>query len=208
MGLPIQHAQVDRATDYFANDQLILTIGRFSYIDGRALVYFYKEISTIRIGNFCAVARNVSFYLRANHHVEWVTTYPIDLMPWPDEVPKPEEAHAKLDGDIIIGNDVWIGEGARFLPGVTVGDGAVIGAATVVTKDVPAYSLFAGNPGAVRRMRFADADIEFLLRLQWWNWPTEKIRRFAPLICSPRIEALREETEIQGGEGGRTPTLE
>ncbi len=93
------------------------------------------------------------------------------------------------------------------MPGVTIGNGAAIGAGTVVTKDVPAYALFAGNPGRVRKMRFADADIEFLLRLAWWDWPTEQIRRVAPLICSPDIEALRRHAEAGAGRPQQAEAL-
>ena len=153
------------------------------------------ELSSIRIGSFCSVATNTGFFLRTNHHPEWLTTYAMEMIPWPAETPKPAAAHARLKGDIEIGSDVWVGEGARFMPGATVGHGAVIGAGTVVTKTVPPYTLFAGNPGRVRKLRFAEADIEVLLRLKWWDWPTEKIRGLAPLLCSPDLEALRRAVE-------------
>jgi carbonic anhydrase/acetyltransferase-like protein (isoleucine patch superfamily) len=116
-------------------------------------------------------------------------------MPCPADGARPIAPHANLKGDIEIGSDVWVGVGAYFMPGVNVGHGAVIGAGTVVTKNVPPYALFAGYPGQVRKMRFTERNIEFLLRLKWWDWPTEKIRHFAPLICSTEIDKLRAETE-------------
>ena len=194
MEIPTSHAAVDRVTEYKMNEFPLLTIGRFSYIDGKAIIRYYEALSRVLIGAFCSVATGVQFFLRANHHLEWISTYPLREMPWPADVPKPAAAHSNLKGDIVLGHDVWVGEGVRFMPGVRVDHGAAIGAGTVVTKDVPAYSLFAGNPGRVRRMRFADADIEFLLRLSWWDWPTERIRRFAPLISSPNIAELRRQT--------------
>ncbi|HXP74650.1 MAG TPA: CatB-related O-acetyltransferase [Stellaceae bacterium] len=192
MAIPVSHHRpVDRPTEYTLNDYPVLSLGRFSYIDGQAWLHFYAELSSIRIGSFCSVATNTGFFLRANHHPEWLTTYAMELIPWPEETPKPAAVHARLKGDIEIGSDVWVGEGARFMPGATVGHGAVIGAGTVVTKTVPPYALFAGNPGRVRKLRFDEADIEFLLQLNWWDWPTEKIRGLAPLLCSPDLDQLR-----------------
>jgi len=198
MPLTVSHTAVDRPTVYNLNDFPLLTIGRFSYIDAPGTIFFFSEVSPIRIGNFCSIARHVSFFLRTSHRADWVTQYPLTAMPWPDGVARPQNPHLHGKSDIDIGSDVWVGEGVRFLPGVTVGHGAMIGTGTVVTKNVPAYTLVAGNPGAVRKSRFAERDVEFLLRLEWWNWPVEKMRRWAPLICSPRLDRLREELEKAG----------
>jgi len=198
MPLEISHTPADQPTTYSLGEYPLLTVGRFSYVDGFVTVFYFSELSPIRIGNFCSIARNVSFFLRTLHRTDWITQYPLAAMPWPEGVARPEDPHAHGKADIDIGSDVWIGEGTRFLPGVSVGHGAVIGAGTVVTKNVPPYALFAGNPGAVRKSRFAERDVEFLLGLEWWNWPTEKIRRWAPFICSPRIDALREALEKPG----------
>ncbi len=195
MEIPVSHAPVDRVTTFWFQDYPVLVVGRFTYLHGRSLIQFQNVLSPVRIGHFCSVANGASFFLRTDHHQDWVTTYPVHIMPWPPDVPKPVAAHDHHKGDIAVGSDVWIGEGARLMPGVTVGHGAIIGAGAVVTHDVPAYALVAGNPARVKKARFAEREIEILLRLQWWEWPTEKIRRFAPLICSRDIEGLRTHSE-------------
>jgi acyl-[acyl carrier protein]--UDP-N-acetylglucosamine O-acyltransferase len=85
---------------------------------------------------------------------------------------------------------VWIGHGAMILSGVTIGDGACIGAGSVVAKTVPPYAVVSGNPAQVRRMRFSPVQVEQLLRIRWWEWPIERIRAFAGQLCSPDIDAF------------------
>ncbi|MBE9013529.1 CatB-related O-acetyltransferase, partial [Pseudanabaenaceae cyanobacterium LEGE 13415] len=93
-------------------------------------------------------------------------------------------------GDTIIGNDVWIGYESMIMPGVKIGDGAVIAAKSVVVKDIPAYAIVGGNPATVIRKRFNDAEIARLLEISWWHWDIEKITQAIPLIMSNDIEAL------------------
>ena len=94
-------------------------------------------------------------------------------------------------GDIVIGNDVWIGYEAVILAGVTIGDGAVIGARAVVTKDIPPYTIVGGVPAKPIRKRFTQETIDLLLKIKWWNWPEERIRQHITEIQSERIEYLR-----------------
>ena len=94
-------------------------------------------------------------------------------------------------GDIVIGNDVWIGYEAVILAGVTIGDGAVIGARAVVTKDIPPYTIVSGVPAKPIRKRFSQETIDLLLKIKWWNWPEERIRQHITEIQSGRIEYLR-----------------
>jgi NDP-sugar pyrophosphorylase family protein len=100
------------------------------------------------------------------------------------------KGHPKTKGDVIIGNDVWIGAEAIIMSGVNIGDGAVIGARTVVTKDVPAYAISAGNPARVVKMRFDDKTTSRLLKLRWWDWDDAKIERYLPLMLSTEIEVF------------------
>lgn len=92
-------------------------------------------------------------------------------------------------GDTVVGNDVWIGSEAMIMPGVNIGDGAVIGARAVVTKDVQPYSVVVGNNQVVRQ-RFSDKEIETLLNIQWWNWPIEHIKQAMKVMCSSQVGAL------------------
>ena len=106
-------------------------------------------------------------------------------------MPKSEVASAwDNKGDIVIGNDVWIGYDAIIMAGVTIGDGAIIGTRAVVTKDVEPYSIVGGVPAKEIRKRFTPEEITRLLELQWWNWPIEKIRNSIPDIQSGNLEAL------------------
>ena len=146
----------------------------------------------LKIGRFCSVACGVKFvFTSANHTLRSLSTYtfPIFFEEWGLDVKNITKAWDNK-GNIIIGNDVWIGYGAVILSGVTVGDGAIIGARAVVTKDVPPYTIVGGVPARQIRKRFDDETIKKLLTLQWWNWDYEKIRKNIPAIQSGDIESL------------------
>lgn len=146
----------------------------------------------LKIGRFCSVACGVKFvFTSANHTLRSLSTYtfPIFFEEWGLDVKNITEAWDNK-GNIIVGNDVWIGYGAVILSGVTVGDGAIIGARAVVTKDVPPYTIVGGVPARQIRKRFDEETIKKLLTLQWWNWDYEKIRKNIPAIQSGDIESL------------------
>ncbi len=146
----------------------------------------------LKIGRFCSVACGVKFvFTSANHTLRSLSTYtfPIFFEEWGLDVKNITKAWDNK-GNIIIGNDVWIGYGAVILSGVTVGDGAIIGARAVVTKGVPPYTIVGGVPARQIRKRFDDETIKKLLTLQWWNWDYEKIRKNIPAIQSGDIESL------------------
>lgn len=144
------------------------------------------------IGKFCAIAKGVEFIMNgANHRMRSVTTYPFNIMGggWEKTTPKLEDL--PLKGDTVVGNDVWIGQNVTVLPGVKIGDGAIIGANSVVSKDVPPYCIVGGNPIKNIRKRFDDETIEFLLQLQWWNWSDEKIFANIELLCDGDITKIK-----------------
>ena len=145
------------------------------------------------IGKFCAIARGIEFIMNgANHRMCSVTTYPFNIMGggWEKATPKTEDL--PLKGDTVVGNDVWIGQNVTVLPGVHIGDGAIIGANSVVTKDVPPYSIVGGNPAKLIRKRFDDETIEFLLQLKWWDWTAEKIFENLEILCSGDLTKIKE----------------
>ncbi len=144
------------------------------------------------IGKFCSIACGAKFIFNcANHTLKSLSTYTFPLFFEEWGLPKSEVASAwDNKGDIVIGNDVWIGYDAVIMAGVTIGDGAIIGARAVVTKDVEPYSIVGGIPAREIRKRFAPDVIERLRELQWWNWQEEKIRKAIPAIQSGDIEAL------------------
>jgi acetyltransferase-like isoleucine patch superfamily enzyme len=176
---------------YFTNRVLTgerYEIGDYTY--GVPAVFPYFSHTRLKIGKYCSIAGQVSILLGGNHRVHWVTTYPFTyfLDEWPEANGMP--IHATSEGDVVIGNDVWIGQAAFILSGVTIGDGAVIGARAVVTRDVEPYSIVAGNPARLIRKRFDDKTIERLLDIRWWDWPVEKIKKNLHLICSNNLEEL------------------
>ncbi len=144
------------------------------------------------IGKFCSIACGAKFIFNsANHTLGSLSSYtfPLFFEEWGLE--KADVAQAwDNKGDIIIGNDVWIGYEALILAGVTIGDGAIIGARAVVTKDVAPYTIVGGVPAREIRKRFDDQTIARLLELRWWDWPQEKIRRNLPALTSGRIDGL------------------
>ena len=144
------------------------------------------------IGKFCSIACGAKFIFNcANHTLKSLSTYTFPLFFEEWDLPKSEVASAwDNKGDIVIGNDVWIGYDAIIMAGVTIGDGAIIGTRAVVTKDVEPYSIVGGVPAKEIRKRFTPEEITRLLELQWWNWPIEKIRNSIPDIQSGNLEAL------------------
>ncbi|RXE60960.1 GNAT family N-acetyltransferase [Muribaculaceae bacterium Isolate-004 (NCI)] len=157
-------------------------------------VLYHYPINNDRliIGKFCSIACGAKFIFNcANHTLKSLSTYTFPLFFEEWNLPKSEVASAwDNKGDIVIGNDVWIGYDAVIMAGVTIGDGAIIGTRAVVSKDVEPYSIVGGVPAKEIRKRFAPDVIKRLLELQWWNWPDEKIHRAIPLIRIGKIELL------------------
>lgn len=157
-------------------------------------VLYHYPINNDRliIGKFCSIACGAKFIFNcANHTLKSLSTYTFPLFFEEWDLPKSEVTSAwDNKGDIIVGNDVWIGYDAVIMAGVTIGDGAIIGTRAVVTKDVEPYSIVGGVPAKEIRKRFAPDVIERLRALQWWNWQEEKIRKAIYAIQSGDIEAL------------------
>jgi acetyltransferase-like isoleucine patch superfamily enzyme len=159
------------------------TIGRGSY--GGLTILKYDSENRLRIGSFCSFAADVTVFLGGDHRMDWITTYPFNVL---DQRFADITGHPRSKGDVVIGNDVWLGRGAVILSGVTVGNGAAIGAYAVVTKDVPPYGIVAGNPAKLLRLRFSEKVIEELQRIRWWDWPDERLDRAVPYLQSDRID--------------------
>ncbi len=157
-------------------------------------VLYHYPINNDRliIGKFCSIACGAKFIFNcANHTLKSLSTYTFPLFFEEWDLLKSELASAwDNKGDIIIGNDVWIGYDAVIMAGVTIGDGAIIGTRAVVTKDVAPYSIVGGVPAREIRKRFAPEVVERLRELKWWDWPEEKIRKAIPAIQAGEVEAL------------------
>ncbi len=158
-------------------------VGVGSY--GDLEVKTWGEDAMLTIGSYTSIAAGVKVFLGGEHRLDWVTTYPFNVL-W--GTAKHYAGHPKTKGDVVIGNDVWIGAEALILSGVTVGDGAVIGARAVVTKDVPAYAIVAGNPARLIKYRFERSQIERLLVEQWWCWSETEIQNAMQDLLNVNIE--------------------
>lgn len=144
------------------------------------------------IGNFCSIACGAKFIFNsANHTLKSLSTYPFPIFyeEWGLDKKHVDSAWDNR-GDIVVGNDVWIGYEAVILSGVHIGDGAIIGTRAVVTKDVPPYTIVGGIPAKEIKKRFDEETINKLQQIQWWNWDFDKIQRFLPAIMSGDIDKL------------------
>ncbi|SMB92465.1 VatB [Hymenobacter roseosalivarius DSM 11622] len=168
-----------------------ITIGDYTYYDDfESVGNFQKNVrylfdftgDRLIIGKFCMIASGVEFIMNgANHLTTAVSAYPFAVFGG-DWATAMQDKTYPTKGDTVVGNDVWIGYRATILPGVTIGDGAIIGSYAVVTRNVPAYAIVGGNPAQVIRPRFEEATISQLLSSAWWEWPLEKITHYAPLL--------------------------
>ncbi|MEL6134029.1 MAG: CatB-related O-acetyltransferase [Bacteroidota bacterium] len=179
------------------NPQII--IGDYTYYDDfETVANFEKNVKylfdfigdRLIIGKYCMIASDVTFIMNgANHLQEAVSTYPFAIFggDWSHAM---DGKTYPTKGDTRIGNDVWIGFGATIMPGVEIGDGAIIATKAVVTKDVPPYTIVGGSPAQPIRKRFSEPDIETLLAIKWWDWPVEKITKNVHLITGNKIDEL------------------
>ncbi len=171
-----------------------IIVGEYTYYDDpdgaadfeKHVTHHYDFLGDrLIIGKFCAIAKGVEFIMNgANHRMGSATTYPFNVMGNGWEKAMPTLGELPFKGDTIVGNDVWIGQNVTVMPGVHIGDGAIIAANATVTKDVPAYHIAGGNPAKIIRKRFDDALIAFLIDLKWWDWPAEKIYANLDVLCS------------------------
>ncbi len=176
-------------TDLIEDDNV--HIGDYTY--GYPHIYLGGNKYHVYIGKFCSIAEGVKMIIGGEHRTDWITTYPFGC-----EIDgfQRNPAYSTAKGDIHIGNDVWIGMNATILSGIIIGDGAVIGADSLISHDVGDYEIVAGNPAKHIRYRFSKDQIEALKRIRWWDWPIEKIREFVPLLESSDINSF-----IRAAEG-------
>jgi acetyltransferase-like isoleucine patch superfamily enzyme len=163
-----------------------LTLGRWSY--ALATLKYFDTSTNVHIGSFCSIAEDVVLLLGGEHRADWITTSPLRILM--REPGAGEDGTPRSNGDIVIGNDVWIAYGATIASGVNIGDGAVVGMRAVVLEDVPPYAIVAGSPARVIRYRFDEATRDRLLSLRWWDWPDEQVRATIPLLCASDVDKL------------------
>jgi len=178
-----------------------IIVGEYSYYDDpkgaerfekeNVLYHYPHSKPKLIIGKFCALAHKTTFIMANSFHkLNGFSTYPFGIFAngWEKENP-PSDFPVK--GDTVVGNDVWFGYDCLIMPGITIGDGAVIGAKAIVTKDVPPYTIVGGNPARTIRTRFDKTTIKELLEIAWWDWPIEKISRNIKTIIGADLQKLK-----------------
>lgn len=177
-----------------------IIVGDFTYFSDvdfeKHVLHHYDFIGDkLIIGKFCQIASGVTFIMNgANHQLNAASTYPFYIMGWEQNAPSYNDL--PLKGDTVIGNDVWIGQNSTILPGVHIGDGAIIGLNSVVGKDVEPYSIVVGNPARFIRKRFDDELIELLQTLKWWDKPVEEIQSLIPILTDSNLPKVKESIRL------------
>lgn len=179
-----------------------ITVGDFTYIadsefESHVTNFYPWSRDKLIIGKFCQIATGVEFIMNdANHQMSAVSTFPFyTLDGWDMEAPS--AADMPFKGNTVIGNDVWIGQNAVILPGVNIGDGAIIGANSVVGSNISPYTIVAGNPAKVIRKRFDEELIDLLLRFKWWDKSITEINELIPILTCSDLEKVREELKAK-----------
>ncbi|ODM53226.1 type B chloramphenicol O-acetyltransferase [Elizabethkingia meningoseptica] len=176
--------------------------GKYSYYSGyyhghsfddcaRYLLPDRDDVDKLIIGSYCSIGTGASFIMAGNqgHRYDWISSFPFFYMSEVDCFKNSKDAFSNA-GDTIIGNDVWIGGEAMIMPGIKIGDGAVIGSRALVTKDVEAYAVVGGNPAKQIKKRFSEKHIEMLLEIKWWDWDESILTDAMPILCSADIDLL------------------
>lgn len=179
-----------------------IVVGRYSYYSGyyhghsfddcaRYLLPDRDDVDRLIIGSFCSIGTGATFMMAGNqgHRNDWISSFPFFYMSEEPAFAGAENGYRPA-GDTVVGNDVWIGSEAMIMPGIRIGDGAMIGTRAVVTRDVAPYSIVGGNPAREIRKRFADAEIALLLDMAWWDWPLERIKKEMPALCSGDVAGV------------------
>lgn len=171
---------------------------RGTYFDRHVNIITWSDDYKVRLGKYNSIGRDCNFFLHANHRPDWITTTSQLWGPVTPEIANMhmEMGHPTCKGDIVIENDVWIGATSTIMSGITIHNGAVIGAGTTVTKDVPPYAIVVGNPGRVVNYRFNKDQIKALLDIKWWEWEEEAIRNNALSLWSTGIDEFIERHKV------------
>jgi acetyltransferase-like isoleucine patch superfamily enzyme len=161
-----------------------LTVGDYTY--GANSAEIMGAMNKITFGKYCSIARGLVLDGGYQHNTKNISMYPFNV-----NMGCGLGTHPVCFGDINIGHDVWIGEFCTIKSGVTIGDGAVVGTRSVVTKDVPPYSIVAGAPAKFRKMRYSSSDVNSLYEMKWWDWPVEKVKEAAHILMSPEPDNIK-----------------
>nr|WP_325293624.1 CatB-related O-acetyltransferase [uncultured Oscillibacter sp.] len=181
-----------------------ITVGDYTYYDDpmdpaaferNNVLFNWPEFGDhLDIGKFCSIASGVKFIMgSANHRLSSASTYPFHVFGgfWAQRTP-PHLSQIPFKGDTVVGNDAWLGRECVVMPGVTIGDGAIVAAYSVAARDVEPCTVVGGNPARPIKKRFSQELIDLLLRFRWWDFPPEKLADFLPVLCQENLEEVRE----------------
>ncbi len=181
-----------------------ISVGEYTYYDSEDHPELFEQTNVLFnypffgdkliIGKFCQIAHGTTFIMgAANHRLGSATTYPFTVMGgvW-REISTPHIEELPHKGDTVIGNDVWLGRNCTILPGVKIGNGAIVAACSVVTKDVAPYTVVGGNPARFLKKRFDDGTAALLEELRWWDLPPEELTEIIPVLCDTDMKRAAE----------------
>lgn len=181
-----------------------ISVGEYTYYDSEDHPELFEQTNVLFnypffgdkliIGKFCQIAHGTTFIMgAANHRLGSATTYPFNVMGgvW-REISTPHIEELPHKGDTVIGNDVWLGRNCTILPGVKIGNGAIVAACSVVTKDVAPYTVVGGNPARFLKKRFDDGTAALLEELRWWDLPPEELTEIIPVLCDTYMKRAAE----------------
>ena len=181
-----------------------ISVGEYTYYDSEDNPELFEQTNVLFnypffgdkliIGKFCQIAHGTTFIMgAANHRLGSATTYPFNVMGgvW-REISTPHIEELPHKGDTVIGNDVWLGRNCTILPGVKIGNGAIVAAYSVVTKDVAPYTVVGGNPARFLKRRFDDGTAALLEELRWWDLPPEELTEIIPVLCDTDMKRAAE----------------
>lgn len=178
-------AQANAETSFREDPRVV--VGRYTYGVTSETVLLFRQDDNVSIGSFCSIADGVRI-IASGEHASWlVSSFPFHAFFLDNGV----EVDTHTHGAVVVGNDVWIGSGSLILSGVSIGDGAIVGAGSVVTRDVPPYSVVYGVPSKIHRYRFSEEVVKELLKIRWWTWDDVLIRQRIPDFYGPIDDFVR-----------------
>jgi acetyltransferase-like isoleucine patch superfamily enzyme len=165
-----------------------ITVGEYTYGANNIILGSWggDENITVSIGKYCSIADDVTILISGEHQTNWITTYPFHA--FNGKYKEHIKGNKSSKGNITIGSDVWICVGVKILSGITIGDGAILGAYSIITKNVPPYAIVGGNPAQIIRHRFGEENIKKLLEIKWWDKEPEEIDKLMPYLLSDNVE--------------------
>lgn len=174
---------------HYMDGSHLLKIGEGTYGAENLRIHYWDSKTLISIGKYCSIADNVHVFAGGNHDTSLISTYPFGSG---EDLIGPRPGHPISNGDITVGNDVWIGSHVSIMSGVKIGNGAVVAAFSHVVKDVSDYEVVGGNPAKHIKFRFSQEIIIELQRLAWWDWKPSKVMENRNLLCSkPELSELK-----------------